>query len=119
MKGVKNEATLWYSGREREVVEVQFVMGVFTFYFVDLQSTKLTHHKNIILLVCTYCTLFATIANLESQYYLTYVNIGFVIIRQLYRVCSNLSYIYVDIQSLNTRYVVGTLKAIDKTLISF
>ena len=73
-----------------EVVDVRFVMGVFTFNFVDLQSTKFIHHKNIILLVCTYCILFATIENLESQYYPTYVKINPVIIQQLFRVCSNL-----------------------------
>ena len=40
MQGVKEKATLWYSrGRGREV-NMQFVMGVFDFYFVDLQSTK-------------------------------------------------------------------------------
>ena len=73
MWGVKEKAILSYSGGGREVVDVRFVMGVFTFYFVDLQGTKFIHHKNIILFICTYCTLFATIANLESQYYPTYV----------------------------------------------
>ena len=89
MQGVKKSNPMVQWGR-REVVDMEFVMGVFTFYFVDLQSTKFIHHKNIILIVCTYCTLFATTANLESQYYPTYVKINPVIIQQLFRVCSNL-----------------------------
>ena len=66
----------------RKVVEVRIVIGVFTFYFVGLQSTKFIHHKNIILLVCIYYTLFATIANLKLQcmwgYYPAYLKINFV-----------------------------------------
>ena len=54
-------------GGEREVSDVRFVMGVFTFYFVDLQSNKFIHHQIIILIICTYCNLLARIATLESQ----------------------------------------------------
>ena len=40
MQGVREKATLWYrrgGGREGDM---QFVMGMFHFHFVDLQSTK-------------------------------------------------------------------------------
>ena len=55
--------------------------------------------------------MFTTIANLESQDYPTYVKISFVGIRQLFIVCSNLSCVYVDIQSLKTKNCKYTTKA--------
>ena len=39
-----------------QVVDAGFVMGVFTFYFVDLQSTI----TNTILIMCKYYTLLPT-----------------------------------------------------------
>ena len=41
MQGVREKATLWYSrgGGLNEVYMQLFVMGVFNFDFVDLQST--------------------------------------------------------------------------------
>ena len=40
MQGVKEKATIWYSMGGGVKRSIWFVMGVFTFYFVDLQSTK-------------------------------------------------------------------------------
>ena len=61
---MREKAILWYSGG-REVVDVGFVVGVFTFNFVYLHSTKAQPYENVILIVCTYCTLLATLMNLE------------------------------------------------------
>ena len=41
IQGVKEKATLWYSRGGWREVDMQFVMAMFNFYFVDLQSTKL------------------------------------------------------------------------------
>ena len=49
--------TWFHAPRGERVVDMGFVMGVFSFYFVDLWSTKFKHHKNIILIVFIYCTL--------------------------------------------------------------